>query len=277
MGEWWEEEGVPPITNTSDSSILTSYPGGLVIDWQRKVAISTGRAAISGPMTVQNRENIKKLALNQALDQLSDMIGLLRIDSFTRLADLIDKDFALRDDISGLIRKSYRIVHEKVLKNEGILETTVEFDLAGKKGLSGTLFPDLLQTLPSPTPSASKEISANEEIYTGLIIDASGLGIEGGLAPKIVTPDGKEIYCLRRDTDRSALINSGFIDYSPASSDASEEVGRAGENPLMITAEKKVKGAYNCDIVIASDDAEKIADADRKFGFLNKTKVVILL
>jgi len=277
IGEWWKEEGEAPFTITSDSPLLSSYPGGLVVDWGRKAAIMTGSSAVSGPMTVENREKIRKLAENRALDGLITSIGLVRVNSFTKLSDLLDNKYGLRASISDLIRKTHRIVHEKVYKDAGVFEITIEFDLSSKRGLSGTLISVLLSDLESPTPSVPKAFAETSEAYTGLIVDASGLGIEGGLCPTIVSDDGREIYSLKRDIDKSAFITDGFSDYVLAESQSSEEVSRAGSNPLLIGAKNKLKGPYDCDIVIPSSEAEKMIEADRSSGFLKKLKVVILL
>lgn len=286
VGMWWGEEGEFPFIETADSPIFTSYPGGLVIDWQRKVAIVSGRSSVSGPMTLENRSKILKSAVDQAFNKLANTIGLIRVDGFTRLSDLMDNDFALRGKVLDLIRKSYRIVREKVYKTEGMLEVTIEFDLAGKKGLSGTLFPAYLGKLfasslpdrqagPTPLPAPPSQITS--EAYSGLIVDASDLGIEGGLAPRILSEDGSEIFSIRKGVDKSALITSGCVDYALASTQTSEEVFRAGDSPLIIPALKKLKSTYDCDIVIASSEAENIRQADKSGGFLRKLKVVILL
>ena len=280
VGTWWGEEGEPPFVETADSPILTSCPGGLTVDWQRKVAIASGRSVVSGPMTLENRGKILKLAVDQALNKLTNTIGLVRVDGFTKLSDLMESDFSLRGKISDLIKKSYRIVHEKVYKAEGVIEVTVEFDLSGKKGLGGTLFPIYLGQLFSsspPTPSPASREAASSEVYTGLIIDASNLGVEGGLAPRVLSEDGREIFSIRKGIDKSVLITYGCVDYALASSQTSDEVSRAGENPLIITAIKKLKSTYNCDIVISSNEADNIRKADESASFLRKLRVVILL
>lgn len=277
IGQWWSELGAPPLNSTEDSPLISSYPDGLTIDWQRKTVMTAGRAAITGPMTVENRGKIKKLAENQALENLIDSIGMVRIDGFTRLSDLYSKNLTLSDDIAKLIRKTYRVVYEKVYRNENILEITVEFDLAGKGGLSGTLMPKLLAGLPSPSSSPSPSPTPSPESFTGLVIDASGLGVEGGLSPKIYSKDGREIFSLPRNTDKSALINYGVADYAPVLDSSSREAARAGENPLSVTAVSKLKSPYNCDIVISSEDADKVIKADASSNFLRRLKVVILL
>lgn len=275
VDEWWTEIGASPIPQNADSPLIKAFPSGLIVDWQRKVAVTTGRSAISGPMTVENREKIRRSAESQALKTLIDSIGLVRIDGFTKLSDLFDNNAALKSDVATLIKKTYRIVHEKVYKDEGVLEIAIEFYLAGKAGLGGTVFPRLLSELPS-APSPTPSTSTNEG-YTGLIIDASGLGVEGGLCPKIYSEDGREISSLTREKNRSTLITSGMVDYGPATAFTSNETARAGENPLNIIASKRMKSPYGCDIVIASSEAEEMIKANRSGNFLKDLRVVILL
>jgi hypothetical protein len=277
VGSWWEEEGALPFAENTDSPLLTSYPGGLIVDWQRKVAISTGRAAVSGPMTLQNREKIKKLAEKQALNNLIENFGKVRFDGFSRLSDIVKDKFALKGSLTNLINKTYRIVHEKVHNDEGVLEVSIAFNLSGKAGLSGTLFPSYLSELPSPPPPPDEPVNGSPEAYSGLIIDASELGVEGGLSPTVYSEDGIKVYSLRRDIDKGALITDGYVDYVSIANHSKEDVSRAGENPLIISAKRKLKSPYNCDIVVSREDARTILEADSASNFLRKLKVVILL
>jgi len=277
VDEWWTEVGSSPIDPASDSPLIVTYPSGLTIDWQSKVAITTGSSAITGPMTIENRDKISGLAEENALKTMINAIGTLRVDGFTTLSDLFSNDPVLQDDVDSLIKKAHRIIHEKVLKEEAVLEVTIEMPLTGKAGLGGTVFPKLLPKLPSssPTPPASPEISSQN--YTGLVIDASGLGITGGLSPKIYSEDGTEIFALSRNKDKSILITSGMADYALVTSMGSELVQRAGDNPLNVTATKRMKSPYGCDIVISSFEAEKILKADKASNILKELKAVILL
>jgi len=280
VSEWWVEEGSHSYGETTDSPLFTSYPGGLVVDWQRKVAISKGAAALAGPMTIENRAKIKKLAREMAIEKLILLIGFVRIDGFTRLSDAIDRDFSLNTAINKLIRKTYNVVHEKVYKDQSMLEVTVEFELTGKAGLSGTLFPVYLKTLPpSPAtlPASRPSLESTSEACTGLIVDASNLGIEGGLVPNIFSENGEQIFNLTRNPDKSVLILDGVVDYAPATGHSSGEISRAGENPLIISAKSKLKSPYNCDIVVTQEDAERIKNADAASYFLRRLRVVILL
>gem|GEM_PF-2083419 len=274
VSEWWVEEGSNPYEETADSPILRSFPGGLTVDWQRKAAISRGWAALNGSLTVQNRAKIRRNAENMALERLISSVGLIRVDGVTRLSDIIDNDFPLRSSIISLIKKTARVIHEKVYGEGDILEVTLEFNLAGKAGLAGTFFPEYLMTLPSP--SGTNE-AAPDGAITGLIIDASNLGVEGGISPNVVSEDGRKIYCLKRNIDKRMLILEGFVDYSPSIGYSSAEVSRAGDFPLTVAAKSKLKSPYNCDIVLSREDADRILEADSASNFLRDLKVVILL
>jgi len=277
VGEWWNEQGSMPFDENTDSPLFTSYPGGITIDWQRKVVISKGKSALVGPMTVENRAKIRKNAENLALERLISLIELIRINGYLKLSDITDRNFGLRSDIASLVRKTYIVVHEKVHKDQQILEIFIEFELFGKAGLAGTFFPQYLKELPSPPLAKENSAESDSKKYSGLIIDASNLGIEGGLTPKVLSEDGSKVFYIKRKINKSELITKGFVDYAPAIAYSFDDVSRAGENPLIVTAKSKMKSPYNCDIVISHNDAEKIRKADATSNFLFDLKAVILL
>lgn len=276
IGEWWAKEGEPPYQDGADSPLLASYPGGLVVDWGRKVAIIKGRVGLNGPLSVENREKLKQTALYDAVDSLLLTLGLVRYDGFTRIADLYDRYLSLQSDMNKLVKKTYRTVCEKVYEKENMLEITFEFDLVGKKGLSGLIFPIVLGDAPSPI-SYEGSSAPSPEIFSGLIVDASNLGVEGGLSPNIYDEKGNKVYSLTKGINKSALILGGLQDYAISTFATQEEVARAGANPLCITAKSRLKSPFGCDIVISNVDAEKIRAADAASGFIKDLKVVILL
>lgn len=105
--------------------------------------------------------------------------------------------------------------------------------------------------------------------YTGLIVDCSGMGLQTAMAPAIVTEGRKIVYGLEKFS-REQVLNRGYVGYSKS---ATEGVGRAGSNPMVIKAEGIERF---CNPVISKEDAAKILAENQMNGFLSAGNVVFV-
>ncbi len=131
---------------------------------------------------------------------------------------------------------------------------------------------------PKPLPEKPREASppSPAAVYTGLIVDATGLGAEPATVPKLRTPDLKEIYGPHL-VDREVALNIGLAGYAETEQAAQKDHrSRIGESPLVVKG-VKAHGTRRADIVVSDEDSQKIVLADLKGKFLRKAKVVIVL
>lgn len=105
--------------------------------------------------------------------------------------------------------------------------------------------------------------------YTGLIVDCSGMGLQTAMAPAIVTEGRKIVYGLEKFS-REQVLNRGYVGYSKS---ATEGVGRAGSNPMVIKAEGIERF---CNPVISKEAAAKILAENQMNGFLSAGNVVFV-
>jgi hypothetical protein len=126
-----------------------------------------------------------------------------------------------------------------------------------------------------------------EKDYTGLIVDATGLGGSPSLAPKIFSEYGKEVWGTL-EVDLDYAMTYGVADFAHNAGTAKGKE-RAGGTPLMMTA-IRVEGAqpdsaFKSDFVVSEKAANfilkmnermKAKDPDGK-GFLEKCAVVFIL
>ena len=108
--------------------------------------------------------------------------------------------------------------------------------------------------------------------YTGLIIDATGLGAERTIAPRIVTPDGVEIWGTV-NCSAGFAVGTGIAGWAHGLQEAGR-CERAGDNPLIVRAQQ-VLGAARCVFQVAAHDARRIQAAGRISGFLKCCNVVV--
>jgi hypothetical protein len=132
----------------------------------------------------------------------------------------------------------------------------------------GPATPPALSTVPGGTPATPGQL------YTGLIIDARGLGVRPAMAPKILNEDGKEVYGSAW-INRDYAVREGMVGYlkDPA---AAQVNPRVTDKPMMVKA-IKVSGDARVDTVISNADAAAIQSASQNMSMLEKCRVIILV
>ncbi|MFC1560218.1 hypothetical protein ACFLZ2_05800 [Candidatus Margulisiibacteriota bacterium] len=113
------------------------------------------------------------------------------------------------------------------------------------------------------------------EVYTSLIVDARGLEVEPGIAPKIFDEDGEEIYgTINIDPDYA--IRKGIVQYYDSIGEAIRS-GFIGNNPVIVRAINRGSHPYKADVVITNADALRILKANKYSQFLQDLKVAFIL
>jgi hypothetical protein len=169
----------------------------------------------------------------------------------------------------------------------------MKMPMDGAEGLSASLLPTQINkvrkvrvishtkkgTISPASASSSTEAVQEATVqkalnYTGLIINAKGLGAKPAMYPRILDESGNSVYDVA-SANPNATIEEGLTGYRK-SIDAAKQVARVGNNPLIIKA-TKISGKYNADIIVADSDAHKIFQADSKGGILGEAKVVVVI
>lgn len=109
---------------------------------------------------------------------------------------------------------------------------------------------------------------------TGLIIDARGLGLRPAMSPKILDQNGSTVYGPGNFT-REFAVKFGVAGYSKNLEQAQVDPRVTG-NPLVVKG-IAIQGQNKTDIVIASNDVNKVKTADMNGKFLSNCKVMILI
>jgi len=162
------------------------------------------------------------------------------------------------------------MIMDKKYMSDGSVEVTVGMKMSGD--LANTLLPKaatpptgLTGTLTPATPG---------QLYTGLIVDARGLGARPAMAPKIVNEDDKEVYGSAW-INREYAVREGMVGYLKDPLQAQTNP-RVTDKPLMVKA-LKVSGAGRVDLVISNADAAMLHSASQNLSMLEKCRVIILV
>lgn len=224
----------------------------------------------------------RRAAIVDAYRQLAEVVQGVQVDSETTMRELTIESDIVRTKTQALI-KGARIIDEKV-NADGSYTVRISIPLYGVQSVASVAIPEANKNLlPSEAPQItsgyipSAELKATSFAYTGVIVDASGLGLEGTFSPVIYDVNGRAIYGMR-NIDKDFAISQGMVEYSSDLQAASAN-SRAGSNPLVVKA-VSVRGGGNSvnpvNVVVSVEDGDKILYANEKSGMLDNKAVVFV-
>ena len=161
-------------------------------------------------------------------------------------------------EIEYLERKEVAIA--LALKMSGLAEILVDASGHMNENISQTTFLMTRNAIPK------------SERKSGIVIDARNIYHVPAMVPKVFNENDKLIYGPRHYT-RSRSVNRGPMGYAHSMDDGNVR-RRVGLNPIVIEA---VSSEDIVNLTISNIDAERIRDAEKKFGLLTNCKVLVIL
>ncbi len=241
------------------------------INWQDQILKSTGIGAPNPnmPLAAQRAgalEAAKRIALRNLLETVKGM----SITSETTVENAMISSDIINTKVSGVVR-NFKVVATRYMST-GDVEVDVEIPLSGV--LTEALLPQQGMLMTPGQGIPGYQSTGQSAVYTGLIIDARGVGLRPAMAPKIVDSQGNEIYGTGY-VNREYAVQIGVIGYEK---DLNRARGneRVTDNPLVIKAQKS-SGTNSCDVVVSDSDARMIVAAAQNLNFMEKCKVMIIL
>ena len=116
---------------------------------------------------------------------------------------------------------------------------------------------------------------AKEAPYTAVIINAKGFNVARSMAPKILRPDGSEVWGTLK-VSYDFVAEHGIAAYARSLGEAYGN-SRAGDNPLVIRAVGRGAAPYGGDVVISSEDADYLLAQTRRVDFLSAFRVLFVI
>jgi hypothetical protein len=182
----------------------------------------------------------------------------------------------VKTQVEGIAR-AFQMVGEPQYFEDGSVQVTVEMSIDGK--LSDLMMKE--ETFGDTTPMGEEteyklsDISQGKsDIYTGLILDCTGIELRPALSPKVFNQSGKKIYG-RANVNKDFAVQQGMLGYLK-NIDSAKENSRVTNNPLVVKA-IGVKGTNKTDIIISDSDALKIEELSSKLNFLRECRVIAVI
>ena len=258
------------------SSVLRTEYG--FIDYANRVIVSRGMANIlqknsSTDALMVIEKNIKFSkgeAKSRARENLLDLIKLVHFDSRT-VGEIMVSDKLIESRIKTLVGSAYQQGEiEYLARNEVAIALAI--NMSGLAEIlidaSGYMSEGVAQSAYLMTRAATPK----SERTSGIVIDARNIYHIPAMVPKVFNEDEKLVYGPRYYT-RSRSVNRGPMGYAHSMEDGNVR-RRVGNNPLLVEA---VASNDDINLTISNLDAERIRDAEKKFGLLTNCKVLVLL
>ncbi|HUJ75788.1 MAG TPA: hypothetical protein VL359_13050 [bacterium] len=252
----------------------TSPSDRACIDWERGVAIAVGTGVPASFAQTPGQKNVTAMraARLDAARNLLELIKGVAITSDTTVQQAMVSNDQVTTSIQGQLQ-SIREVDRPHYFSDGSIQIKLEANL--RQVVPQDLYlgapQDLTQGGSAPAPGGGISTSTT---YTGLIIDARGTGVTPALAPKVLDPEGKEVYGSAF-VSRQFAITQGMAGYVK-SIDAARNTDRVKGNPAVVKAVKAL-GPNRSDLEISKDDAERLRDLAKTETFLRESRVMIVL
>ncbi len=214
------------------------------IHWEGQVLKATGSGAPDMKATnpAQARLGAERAAQMDAFRSLLAQAKGIQITADRTVGDELAGD-EIRGKVEGVIR-GFKITSKRYFSDSGV-EIDVEVPLS-----------TLAEVFTDPATHAFAVKSEGQPKHTGLVVDASGLGVVPVLAPRLLDEAGKPLYGG----------SAAYVDRV----NAARKHASVGNRPLVVKAAR----AQGTDLVLAADEVKKLSDANNTW--LSEGRVVIV-
>lgn len=266
------------------------------VNWTRHVIKATGIGAPNPnlPMAAQ-RAGALRVAKQDAARNALEAVKGIELSSETTVENAMLVSDRIQSRVSGAVR-NMRIVDTRYMSS-GDVEVDVEIpltgimmdallpnDFGGGVLMAGgqLLCPCCGMPWPEgkPVPNGVTLIQSGgdggqvDNVFTGLVVDARGLGVTPAMAPRILDEEGKDVYSAKF-ISREYAVNIGMTGYEKDLNRARMNE-RVTDNPMVVKA-IQASGPNKADVVLSAGDALKIHNAAANLNFLKHCKVMFVL
>ncbi|MFA6108243.1 MAG: hypothetical protein WDA75_05675 [Candidatus Latescibacterota bacterium] len=240
------------------------------LDWSDRTLVVYGEGVVSDEVYNRGLRRLlgQRAAKVVAYRNLLELVGQVRVDGETNVSLAMVASDSVRIRVSGLVRGA-EVVPGSQQEQDGVYRVALRLRLTEE--FARALLP------PTRVPEATQTRFVPPKPFTGLVIDARGLDLQPGLSPRILGPEGREIYS-GAFVDPAYAATIGVVGYQRdwEQAEKSDRLGSEERRPLTIKA-AGVAGRYRTDAVVSEEDRVRIAMADAAGGFLRQCRVVFVL
>ena len=248
---------------------ITRYENGIV-NWTTGNIFAIGKACPEDNRETSH-DSVPGSARAAANRQIIKILKQIKINN----ALSVDAYAAKNDVILAGIEKTARdaIVSRQYYTSALAVEIMIETSMFG--GFLQLVLPEDIRQIPKISVEINRKNlkQTGENFYTGLIIDARGLGVEPVLNPIIVSEQGHEVYSPVF-ISREFAVQNGVCKYI-CSMDQALKDKRIGNHPLVFKGLRR-EGKPDAAIVISMSDYRLLEKTAERHRFLKECRVIIV-
>jgi len=240
------------------------------INWSKGIVQAKGIGTLSKKFhgDVNDSSTALEDAKQDACLKIFEVVKGIRIDGTTVIGDYAAENNVIISKIEGIVKNAE--VVKKEYFSDGTVEVTMEMNLKG--GFAQLVLPGEIRPLESIKPMSPVKNASS--VFTGLVVDAGGLGSKPVMSPKILDETGQEVYGSAF-VSREYAVQQGMSGYSKDLTAAKSNQRVAG-NPLIVKG-LRIEGNGHSDIVISNADASRLRSASENLSFMRKCRVIIVV
>ena len=222
----------------------------------------------------------RRAAIVDAQRNLAEQVSGVQVDAETTVENFVISSDLVKTKVSALIKGA--VVVEEQMMPDGAYRVVMSMPMYGSQGLASAIMPAIRDNTPPtpPPPVISATITTQIQMggtYTGVIVDAGGMGLKPSFSPVIYDTNGRAIYGVS-NINYDQAISQGMVGYS-ASVSAAQTLPRVGGSPLVVKA-VQVRGGNNStnpvNVVVSVDDGDRILAANAQSQMLMNGSVVFV-
>ncbi len=230
---------------------------------------------------INARPMVLRAAKVDAHRNLLEITKGVQVDSRTVIKDFTGESDVVNTQVEGLI-KGAQMVDQQYM-SDGTVEVRLRMPLYGN--LSLIMIPLSIEkrksvqpsdpAAPAPAaPAPAGTVPPTSVVYTGLVVDARGIGAHPAMLPHIYDEDGKEVYGFA-NIDREYAVQQGLSGYARDLT-AAQSNQRVTANSLTAKA-LKTSGPGKADLIISNADAAQLRASAENASFMKTCRVMIVL
>jgi hypothetical protein len=211
------------------------------VNWEGQILRATGAGApdMKASNPAQARLGAERAAKLDAFRNLLEQAKGVQISAGRTVGDALASD-EIRGRVEGVLR-GFKVANKRYYSDNGV-EMDVEVPLAA-----------ITSALGAASDTAIAVNTEGAKKYTGLIVDARGLGAKPVLAPRLLNGEGKPVYgpeALSSEARKSTAVAAWYKSLEDA-----QKSPLVGEKPLVVKA-AQLQGS---DLVLAEEALKKLA------------------
>ncbi|MBU2487874.1 MAG: hypothetical protein KKA60_00625, partial [Proteobacteria bacterium] len=184
--------GAAPTLGREDGGLVQAVGEKGSICWTggRLEAVGVGTPWEKYQSRPQAKPQATEMAHDEAFKNLLEVVGSVRVTSTATVGDLSEQSQVIQAQVRDMMRKAQPLKREYL--SDGTVVERLSMPLFG--GLPQLVLPREIVQMPEVRQAPSQDPGRGNEAHTGLVVDALGLSVCPALAPRILDPDGREVY-----------------------------------------------------------------------------------